>query len=125
MSNNLENHETAVSSKAGRHRLYSNEQRKDRNRQAQAAFRDRRSKYTKTLEVAILKFEDTIEELKEINTKSLQRAEVAEERCVQLTSEVTNLQKLLQMALAENQRLLQSMCILSVRVNTETLIFFN
>jgi molybdopterin converting factor small subunit len=105
--NQLENQEM-TSSKAGRHRLYSNEQRKDRNRQAQAAFRDRRSKYTKTLEVAILKFEDTIEELKETNTKSIQRAELAEEQCSQLNSEVNNLQKLLQMALAENQRLLQS-----------------
>jgi phage shock protein A len=97
-----------ISSKAGRHRLYSNEQRKDRNRQAQAAFRDRRSKYTKTLEAAMLKYEDTIESLKEDNNTLIQRAEAAEQRSTKLDSEVANLQKLLQMALAENQRILSS-----------------
>jgi predicted RNase H-like nuclease (RuvC/YqgF family) len=97
----------STSSKAGRHRLYSNEQRKDRNRQAQAAFRDRRSKYTKTLETAILKFEDTIERLKEANTKSNERAQIAQDRCAELEAEVNSLQKLVQMTLTENQRLLQ------------------
>lgn len=104
--NNLENPESLL--KAGRHRIYSNEQRKDRNRKAQAAFRDRRNNYTKTLEVALLKFEDKIQGLEDAQIKSIKRAEVAEERCSWLDSEVASLQKLLQIALVENQRLLQS-----------------
>lgn len=95
-------------SKAGRHRLYSNEQRKDRNRQAQAAFRDRRSKYQKTLEAAMLKYEDTIEELKRENLKSTERATEAEQRCSTLDAEVADLRKSLQLALAENQRILST-----------------
>ncbi|CAO3629232.1 unnamed protein product [Mucor hiemalis] len=97
-----------VMSKAGRHRLYSNEQRKDRNRQAQAAFRDRRSKYQKTLEAAMLKYEDTIEDLKQENMKSTERAVEAEQRCRTLDAEVADLRKSLQLALAENQRILSS-----------------
>jgi predicted nuclease with TOPRIM domain len=95
-------------SKAGRHRLYSNEQRKDRNRQAQAAFRDRRSKYTKDLEAAVLKFEEKIKTLEETNSRTTERAQLAEDRCTQLNLEVTSLQKLLQITLADNQRLLQA-----------------
>jgi hypothetical protein len=92
-------------SKVGRHRLYSKEQRKDRNRQAQAAFRDRRSKYTKNLEAAMVKFEEKIKTLEEINSKTAERAQLAEECCTKLDSEVVSLQKLLQIALADNQRL--------------------
>ncbi|KAL9557175.1 hypothetical protein MBANPS3_001517 [Mucor bainieri] len=91
--------------KVGRHRVYSNEQRKDRNRQAQAAFRDRRSKYTQTLETAIVNFEETIKNLKESNTHIMERAQMAEERSHHLASEVVSLQRLLEMALADNQRL--------------------
>ncbi|EPB85906.1 hypothetical protein HMPREF1544_07322 [Mucor circinelloides 1006PhL] len=99
--------ETSVQSapKVGRHRVYSNEQRKDRNRQAQAAFRDRRSKYTQSLENAIINFEETIKNLKETNNQSIKRAQMAEERSHHLASEVVSLQKLLEMALADNQRL--------------------
>lgn len=95
-------------SKAGRHRIYSNEQRKDRNRKAQAAFRDRRNNYTKTLEDALLKYKDKIQDLEDSRTSSIQQAKTIEERCDRLDSEVTSLQKLLQQVLAENQRLLQS-----------------
>lgn len=91
--------------KVGRHRVYSNEQRKDRNRQAQAAFRDRRSKYTQTLETAIANFEETIMNLKESNNQTMKRAQAAEERSHHLASEVASLQRLLEMALADNQRL--------------------
>lgn len=91
--------------KVGRHRVYSNEQRKDRNRQAQAAFRDRRSKYTQSLENAIINFEETIKNLKETNNQSIKRAQMAEERSHHLASEVVSLQRLLEMALADNQRL--------------------
>ncbi|KAG2231867.1 hypothetical protein INT48_006059 [Thamnidium elegans] len=97
-----------ASSKVGRHRLYSNEQRKDRNRKAQAAFRVRRNKYTETLELAATKNEKTIEDLKSANEKNIQRAEVAEQRCVQLDSQVASLEKLLQAALAENERIAQN-----------------
>ncbi|KAI8647461.1 hypothetical protein BD408DRAFT_408597 [Parasitella parasitica] len=91
--------------KVGRHRVFSNEQRKVRNRQAQAAFRDRRSKYTNSLETAILNFEETIKNLKETNNQSMKRAQLAEDRSHHLASEVVSLQKLLEMALADNQRL--------------------
>ncbi|KAK4520204.1 N-alpha-acetyltransferase 50 [Mucor velutinosus] len=91
--------------KVGRHRVYSNEQRKDRNRQAQAAFRDRRIKYTQTLENAIVNFEETIKNLKESMNQTMKRAQVAEERSHHLASQVVSLQRLLGMALADNQRL--------------------
>ncbi|GAA5813686.1 hypothetical protein MFLAVUS_007172 [Mucor flavus] len=90
-------------SKLGRHRLYSNEQRRDRNREAQAAFRVRRNNYTETLELAAIKNEKTIEDLKSANEKNIQRAEVAEQRCAQLDYQVASLEKLLQVALAENE----------------------
>lgn len=95
-------------SKLGRHRLYSNEQRKDRNREAQAAFRVRRNNYTETLELAAIKNEKTIEDLKSANEKNIQRAEVAEQRCAQLDYQVASLEKLLQVALAENELAAQS-----------------
>ncbi|GAN02651.1 hypothetical protein MAM1_0026c02096 [Mucor ambiguus] len=96
---------TQPAPKVGRHRVYSNEQRKDRNRQAQAAFRDRRSKYTQTLENAIVNFEETIKDLKESNSQTMKRAQVAEERSHHLASQVASLQRLLEMALTDNQRL--------------------
>lgn len=94
-------------SKVGRHRLYSNEQRKDRNRKAQAAFRVRRNKYTETLELEAAQNEQTIQELKDANEKCLQRAEAAERQCSQLNSQVASLQKLLQQTLEENKRITQ------------------
>jgi hypothetical protein len=64
----------------GRHRIFSNEQRKDRNRLAQAAFRERRSQYTKELESAIEDLEKIITELQESNrATSHQLDEVKEE----------------------------------------------
>lgn len=104
--NNLERPESI--SRPGRHRIYSNEQRKDRNRKAQAAFRDRRNNYTKTLEDILLKYEDKIQDLEELHVASIQKVKVTEERCHLLGSELASVQKLLQLALAENQRLLES-----------------
>ncbi|KAG2202648.1 hypothetical protein INT47_002080 [Mucor saturninus] len=104
--NNLERSESL--SKAGRHRIYTNEQRKDRNRKAQAAFRDRRNNYTKTLEDVLLKYEDKIQDLEDLHTASIQQVKVTEERCQWLGNELASVQKLLQLALAENQRLLQN-----------------
>lgn len=89
-------------SKVGRHRIYSNEQRKDRNRKAQAAFRNRRNEYTKNLEAALLEFENKVAGLKVSNTQLEERAKTAETRCAQLASEVNSLHKLLQLALSNN-----------------------
>lgn len=86
-------------SKVGRHRIYSNEQRKDRNRKAQAAFRDRRSQYTKNLEAALLELEKKANDLKTSNSQMEERAKTAEARCAQLTLEVNSLHKLLGLAL--------------------------
>ncbi|KAI8077274.1 uncharacterized protein B0P05DRAFT_544314 [Gilbertella persicaria] len=91
--------------KAGRHRIYTNEQRKARNREAQAAFRDRRNKHTKTLEDSIVHFETMIKDLKESNIQTTERAEQAEERCRHLESELSCLQKLVQTVLIDNQKL--------------------
>ncbi|KAI9300786.1 hypothetical protein BJ944DRAFT_252834 [Cunninghamella echinulata] len=74
-------------SNVGRHRLYSNEQRKDRNRQAQAAFRQRRSVYTKTLEETVEKLQSIIASLQQSTDEANKRAEVAENRYIQLESE--------------------------------------
>lgn len=50
-------------SRGGRHRIFTVEQRKDRNRRAQAAFRERRSRYTHTLEQTVVELESIIREL--------------------------------------------------------------
>lgn len=111
-------------SKPGRHRLYSNEQRKDRNRQAQAAFRDRRSKYTRDLETTIIKFEEKIKILEETNSKTVERAELSEKRCIQLDLEVVSLQKLLQIALVDNQKLQAQAALNSLQSKSE-LSYYN
>ncbi|KAI9478251.1 MAG: hypothetical protein EXX96DRAFT_570160 [Benjaminiella poitrasii] len=90
--------------KAGRHRLYSNEQRKDRNRQAQAAFRTRRNNYTKSLEETVLNFKEQIAALEKTQNEAIDRALRAEERCNQLDFEVMFLRQSLQFILRENQR---------------------
>ncbi|KAG2200117.1 hypothetical protein INT46_000199 [Mucor plumbeus] len=107
--------------KVGRHRVFSNEQRRDRNRKAQAAFRDRRNKYTNTLETAIVGFEETIKSLKETNNQSIERAQVAEERSQQLSSEVISLQRLLEMVLADNQRLQAQINVTSMSTSNDML----
>ncbi|KAI8991706.1 hypothetical protein BDF20DRAFT_831723 [Mycotypha africana] len=88
--------------KVGRHRIYSNEQRKDRNRLAQAAFRHRRSNYTKFLEETVTGHEKRIHDVEELSRKSEERAQLAELRCFHLENEVAHLRKLLQIALANN-----------------------
>lgn len=109
--------------KVGRHRVFSNEQRRDRNRQAQAAFRDRRNKYTNTLETAIVGFEETIKNLKEVNNQSVKRAQVAEERSQQLSSEVISLQRLLEIVLADNQRLQAQVSVASMSISSKCIIY--
>lgn len=63
----------------GRHRMFSNEQRKDRNRLAQAAFRERRSQYTKTLEATIDDLETIIRELQDSNRAASQQLDDTKE----------------------------------------------
>lgn len=75
----------------GRHRIFTNEQRKDRNRLAQAAFRERRSQYTKTLESTIANLETIICELQESNratSKQLDDSKVESDKLRQLLLEV-------------------------------------
>jgi hypothetical protein len=71
----------------GRHRIFSNEQRKDRNRIAQAAFRERRSQYTKTLESTMANLETIICELQDSNratSKQLDDAKAESDKLRQL-----------------------------------------
>ncbi|KAI8882591.1 hypothetical protein K501DRAFT_333936 [Backusella circina FSU 941] len=84
----------------GRNRIYSSEERKDRNRTAQAAFRDRRSKYTQGLETALSVYENKVKVL-EVSEKNLtERAESAEQRCSQLETKVADLQKMVEAMIA-------------------------
>ncbi|KAG2223823.1 hypothetical protein INT45_001957 [Circinella minor] len=94
-------------SHGGRHRIFTEEQRKVRNRQAQAAFRERRSQYTQTLQETILGLEKIITELQESNRNTSVRAEIAEQRCIDLEKQNDILQQLISTVTAENQRLLQ------------------
>ncbi|ORZ03084.1 hypothetical protein BCR43DRAFT_482716 [Syncephalastrum racemosum] len=55
--------ESLKQSQGGRHRIFTAEQRKDRNRLAQAAFRERRNQYTSTLEKTVIELETIIREL--------------------------------------------------------------
>ena len=92
---------TAV--KVGRKRIYTNEQRKERNRKAQADFRVRRNKYTKSLESAMLQFEILIKELKEENSKLAERAQQAEQRYNDLNAQMNLIQSFLYPVSVSNQ----------------------
>ncbi|KAI9271530.1 hypothetical protein BDA99DRAFT_556762 [Phascolomyces articulosus] len=94
-------------SHGGRHRIFTEEQRKVRNRLAQAAFRERRSQYTQTLQQTVLDLEKIIQELQESNRNTSVRAEIAEQRCVDLEKQNNLLQQLISTVSAENQRLLE------------------
>lgn len=59
----IQSTESMKRSQGGRHRIFTAEQRKDRNRLAQAAFRERRSQYTSTLENTVVELEAIIREL--------------------------------------------------------------
>jgi phage shock protein A len=85
-----------MTSKAGRHRIYSSEERKDRNRTAQAAFRDRRNKYTQNVETALHLFEDKVKTLEASEKQLTERAQSAEHRCSQLESKVADLQRMIE-----------------------------
>ncbi|KAI9284090.1 hypothetical protein BC943DRAFT_326316 [Umbelopsis sp. AD052] len=82
----------------GRHRLFSNEQRKDRNRLAQAAFRERRSQYTKTLECTIENLETIICELQDSNRATSQQLDDTKE-------ESNKMRQLLLTVITENHNL--------------------
>ncbi|ORZ26068.1 hypothetical protein BCR42DRAFT_486130 [Absidia repens] len=83
-------HHSAPSNKkqsVGRHRIYTNEQRKDRNRQAQAAFRARRTLYTKTQKETIAELQHMVHMLQKTMLEANERASCAEKRCMQLENE--------------------------------------
>jgi hypothetical protein len=82
----------------GRHRMFTNEQRKDRNRLAQAAFRERRSQYTKTLESTIKNLETIICELQDSNRATNQQLD-------KTTEESVKLRQLLLTVITENHNL--------------------
>ncbi|CAO3679253.1 unnamed protein product [Umbelopsis ramanniana] len=86
----------------GRHRMFSNEQRKDRNRLAQAAFRERRSQYTKTLESTIDDLETIIRELQDSNRAASQQLDDTKE-------ESDKLRQLLLTVINENHSLRRKM----------------
>ncbi|KAI9494597.1 hypothetical protein BDB00DRAFT_295775 [Zychaea mexicana] len=92
-------------SKGGRHRIFTEEQRKDRNRLAQAAFRARRSEYTHTLEQTVVGLESIVKELQDSNRQTSTRADAAEARCQLLKDRLRHLHEQLHAALLENQRL--------------------
>ncbi|KAI9498190.1 hypothetical protein BDB00DRAFT_801534 [Zychaea mexicana] len=104
-TNNKDNAATTMRPHGGRHRIFTEEQRKVRNRQAQAAFRERRSQYTQTLEQTIVGLENIIEELQESNRNTSVRADVAEQRCTDLEKHNQLLHQLIVTVTAENQRL--------------------
>ncbi|KAI8344404.1 hypothetical protein BC941DRAFT_408561 [Chlamydoabsidia padenii] len=81
--------------KGGRRRQYSNEQRKDRNRQAQAAFRERRSKHTKALEDTITDLRTLVHILQQNATQAMERAKKAEKRSQQLELECHHVKSIL------------------------------
>ncbi|KAI8144035.1 hypothetical protein BJV82DRAFT_578097 [Fennellomyces sp. T-0311] len=91
----------------GRHRIFTEEQRKVRNRLAQAAFRERRTQYTQTLESTIVDLENIIHELQESNRNTSARADVAEQRCADMEKQNKLLQELLAAVTTENHLLLQ------------------
>ncbi|KAI8372636.1 hypothetical protein EDC96DRAFT_542148 [Choanephora cucurbitarum] len=95
--------EPKTAAKVGRQRIYTNEQRKERNRKAQADFRVRRNKYTKSLESAMLQFEILIKKLKEENSKLAERAQKAEQRCNDLHAQMSLIQSLLHPVSMGNQ----------------------
>ncbi|KAG0173650.1 hypothetical protein DFQ30_007272 [Apophysomyces sp. BC1015] len=84
---------------------FGSEQRKDRNRLAQAAFRARRSKYTQSIEQTLLRLDKVVEELQESNRVANERAEKAEKTCAKLQAESQTLRHCLVIALADNRDL--------------------
>ncbi|KAI8390176.1 hypothetical protein BD560DRAFT_380153 [Blakeslea trispora] len=87
--------ETSASPKVGRQRIYTNEQRKERNRKAQAAFRLRRDKYTKALEDTMLQLKTSLGKLEEKNLELAERVQQAEQRYSELNTQMMLIQSLL------------------------------
>ncbi|KAG2218303.1 hypothetical protein INT45_003646 [Circinella minor] len=96
-------------SKGGRHRIFTEEQRKDRNRLAQAAFRARKSEYTTTLENTVVGLESIVKELQDSNRQTSSRADAAEAQCQLLEQQLQKLYQQLHSSLLENQQLLTAL----------------
>ncbi|KAI7851582.1 hypothetical protein BDC45DRAFT_515330 [Circinella umbellata] len=96
-------------SKGGRHRIFTEEQRKDRNRLAQAAFRARKSEYTTTLENTVVGLESIVKELQDSNRQTSSRADAAEAQCHFLEQQLQKLYQQLHSSLLENQQLLTAL----------------
>ncbi|KAI8377460.1 uncharacterized protein BYT42DRAFT_345167 [Radiomyces spectabilis] len=98
--------------KGGRQRVYTTEQRKDRNRLAQAAFRERRSQYTKTLEETVLRFDSLLEEMQRNNACLTEKAAQLQNTCIQLSEKQQGIQEMVQSLALENQQLRQQLATL-------------
>ncbi|KAI8139186.1 hypothetical protein BJV82DRAFT_672769 [Fennellomyces sp. T-0311] len=109
-------------SKGGRHRIFTEEQRKDRNRLAQAAFRARRSEYTHTLEETVVGLETIVKELQDSNRETSNRADAAEAKCQMLKEQLQHLHHELNAALLENRQLLALLDSTSTTPSSSSLI---
>ncbi|KAI9021483.1 hypothetical protein CLU79DRAFT_753529 [Phycomyces nitens] len=78
-------------------------ERKDKNRLAQAAFRARREKYSRQRDNALLKLEARINQLEKSHQEAINRANRAEENCINLSNELYHVQQQLSLALTENE----------------------
>ncbi|RCH98935.1 hypothetical protein CU097_010326 [Rhizopus azygosporus] len=81
--------------------------RKERNRQSQAAFRFRRKKYIKELEESIMRMHNSTKRLNQELERTVHRAENAERRCLALYEELYSLRKLTNRLFEENKQLTQ------------------
>lgn len=81
--------------------------RKERNRQSQAAFRFRRKKYIKELEESIMRMHNSTKRLSQELERTVHRAENAERRCLALYEELYSLRKLTNRLFEENKQLTQ------------------
>ncbi|ORE03566.1 hypothetical protein BCV72DRAFT_308114 [Rhizopus microsporus var. microsporus] len=81
--------------------------RKERNRQSQAAFRFRRKKYIKELEESIMRMNNSNKRLNQELERTVHRAEKAERQCLELYEELHSLRKLTNRLFEENKQLTQ------------------
>ncbi|ORX49098.1 hypothetical protein DM01DRAFT_1385244 [Hesseltinella vesiculosa] len=88
-------------SSGGRHRVFTNEQRKVRNRQAQAAFRHRRNEHKKTLESTIQDLKQQQAVLEQTALEAIRRAEHSEKRCMALQAAYLSASRALQYLLPD------------------------
>ncbi|CEI97058.1 hypothetical protein RMCBS344292_11200 [Rhizopus microsporus] len=81
--------------------------KKERNRQSQAAFRFRRKKYIKGLEESIMRMHISTKRLNQELERTVHRAENAERQCLALHEELYSLRKLTNRLFEENKQLTQ------------------